>query len=114
MKTKAEEIAALDAFIATLPADAYLAHWLAYARPHIAQDITNDVFPTATPAVWREQAAQVEKDATARAAEIIATANRRAADILEDANKRSAIIARNIEHRERSLRAQLEKFMETL
>ena len=72
--TKSEELAALAAFISSLPQDTYLKAWLDYALPEISADIRNDIFPTATPSEARRQAM-----------EILSTAKREALSLTQNA-----------------------------
>lgn len=98
--TKSEELAALDAFRESLPTDTYLAAWLDYARPHMAADIQNDIFPTFRPdecraemLADRNQARKIRDEAQAAA-----DAARKAAvdEGRADAARQSARLARDI------------------
>jgi len=85
--TKNQEIETLNAFIASLPQDSYLRPWLEYALPDIAQDIRNDVFPTATPSEARKQAMQILTLAKQDAAETRANAQRDADKLAKQASE---------------------------
>ena len=94
---KAGELAALDAFRASLPADTYLTAWLDYARPSIAQDVTSDIFPTFRPAEARAaqlaaltEAQKQRDDAKAYALTIRAAAAEEAGNLVTAARHEAA------------------------
>lgn len=60
MATKAEDLAILDATIATLGRDSYLGPWLASVRAEVAWSLTSDLEPTAQVAHVRQRELSVE------------------------------------------------------
>lgn len=90
--SKAQELAALATFRATLPPNplqSYLGNWLDAVTPAITRDILNDIFPTATPAQTRAECEAIKKEAEARAESIIKSAEAKAKKIEEEAERRA-------------------------
>jgi hypothetical protein len=54
--TKAEEIAALHAFIQSMPRESYLRPWLEDIAPTIEKDLAGDMIPFVSPQDIREEA----------------------------------------------------------
>lgn len=95
---KAEEIEALSAFAASLPVDSYLRGWLGAVLPYIVSDITNDIFPSVTPAETAARCAELEKQGVTRVAELIEQAQRKAAGIVADAESKAESIKRGSDY----------------
>lgn len=85
--TKDQEIETLNAFIQSLPQDSYLRPWLEYVLPEITQDITNDIYPTATPSEARKQAMQILTLAKKDAADMRASAQKDADKLAKQASE---------------------------
>ena len=100
--TKAQELAALAAFVGSLPPGSYLRVWLSAVTEIVAADIAADHFPSVSTADTRELCATLVHDAEKRAADLVSFAESRAASIVRDAEAKADGI------RERMDRARLE------
>lgn len=98
--TKSEELAALDGFIASLPADTYLSPWLREVRGEVERMIRCDIFPDVSLAEVAARCLQRRHDLEKLEAEtkdrisrhgdyIIAAAKKKAADISAAAERDS-------------------------
>ncbi len=116
--TKSEELAALDGFIASLPADTYLGPWLRQVRGEVERMIRSDIFPDVSLAEVaarclqrRQDLETLEADAKARISRhgdfIIAAAKKNAATITaaaeRDAERTRRYLADSISGLRRSL-----------
>lgn len=102
--TKSQEITAFSKFTASLPSDSYLRPWLESIFDEIKTDITNDIFPTATPADSRRLAREIETSAKKLFEEIEEHAKRCAADIISAAQKQADLITGRMDCEKRRLR----------
>lgn len=64
---KQQELAALDAFIATLPADTYLRLWLSQVRHEVESCLHSDIFPEVSLKETGERMQKIIRDANANA-----------------------------------------------
>jgi len=72
--TKANEIAKLEEFTASIPRDSYLRPWLEDVLPQVRADIHNDFCVSPSVTETRQRAETILTEATRQAAEIVAKA----------------------------------------
>lgn len=86
--TKAQEIAALNGFIQSLPQDSYLRPWLVSVLPQVESEIRSD-FPV-SPSIEdpRRECAAMLAQATARKNELQAIAEREADRMIKEAQQK--------------------------
>jgi len=87
--TKSQEIQKLISFIDSLPSDSYLRHWLDSVFEEIRTDISNDIFPTATPAQSRALCIEIESRAKKNAQEILDRAKAQAEAFIADEKRKT-------------------------
>ncbi len=116
--TKAEEIAALHAFIQSLPRESYLRPWLEDIAPAIEKDLAGDIIPFISPQDLRDEATKHRAEYRAQLDALHAERERQqeraqeeAARLITEAKKRAEEIE---DHARRELAADIARLQTAL
>lgn len=95
--TKAEELSALNAFVASLPHGTYLRPWLAKVQAEVEWLVRGDIFPDIDLAGAAKDASKIRAEAAEQAAGIRQKAEQEAERIIASARSEAARIVANAE-----------------